>query len=180
MLISPISIPGYLIPFIKKEMEGVTVLEEKGELVKIEVEPKSVLGMFLTRKIRPHYKVKHYVLNIYSAKVDARRISSSEVLEFQNSAQFRVDLSFEQLDSFYKFLEGYFRSSFYFFVKGYCLGNDSKQKIKDAINKFCEQYDLLEYGYSEKQLRNAYNKYQKKGGIYKLHNHERLSSLFFC
>lgn len=176
--ICPIGVPGYLIPFIKKEMNGVTVMKDEGDFTEIEVDPKSILGMFLTRKIRPDYKVKFYALTLYSTKVGYKRAFSSELLEFQNSAQFRLDLSFEELDSFYKFLDCNFRSSFYFFVKGYSLGSNSHQKIKEAIEKFCDHYELLEYGYSEKQLRNMFNRFQKKGGIYKLHKHERLSGLF--
>lgn len=178
MILYPVAVPGYLIPFIKKEMSGVTVLDEKGEFTQIEVNPNSILGMFLTRRIRPSYKVKHYTLTIYSTRMSGKVAFSSEILEFQNSAQFRVDLTFEELDSFYKFLDCNFRMSFYFFVKGYCLGSNSQKKIKEAINLFCEHYDLLEYGYSEKQLRNRYNKMQKKGGIYKLQNNERISDLF--
>lgn len=174
----PIGVPGYIIPFIKKEMGGVTVLEDKGEFTQVKVCPKSVLGMFLTRKIRPSYKVKYYVLTLFCSKLGGRTAFSSELLELQNSGYFRVDLSFEELDAFYKFLDCNFRMSFYFFVKGYSLGSISSQKIKDAIYKFCDAYDLWEFGYSEKQLRNVYNKYQKKGGIYKLSNHERLSDLF--
>lgn len=179
MQLCPIGVPGYLIPFIKNEMNGITIVKDTTDFTSIRVEPKSVLGMFLTRRIRPSYKVKFYNLTIYSTKIGKKRAFSSEILEIQSSAEFRVDLSFEDLDAFYKFIDCSFRMSFYFYVKGYCIGSHSDKKIREAIRKFCDEYDLLEYGYSENQMRRAFYQYRNKGGIYKIHKHERLSDFFF-
>jgi len=178
MQLYPIQVPGYLIPFISNEMDGIKVVLKKEEYTTIKINPKSTLGMFLTKRLRPNYKVKFYQLSLYSIKTGDKRAFSAELLEIHNSSEFRADLSFEELESFYKFLEANFRMSFYFFVKGYCLSN-SNSKISNAISSFCDAYELLEYGYSEKMLRNLYNKLQHKGAAYKLHNNERLSSLSF-
>lgn len=175
----PIEVPGYLIPFIIKEMGGISVLHQSEEFTRIIVEPKSILGMFLRRRIRPDYKVKHYCLTIYSKKIGTKRAFSTDIMEFQVDAEFRIDLSFEELEAFYKFLDSAFRCSFYFFVKGYCAGSISKRSIKEGIWNFIEQYNLLEYGYNENQLRERFFKYRKQGGLYKFFHHERLSNYFF-
>ncbi|EKB61431.1 hypothetical protein [Bergeyella zoohelcum] len=175
----PIEVPGYLIPFITNEMGGGKVLHQSEEFAQIKVDPKSILGMFLRRRIRPDYKIKHYYLTVYSKNIGSQKTSSLEVMEFQTDAQFRIDLSFEELEAFYKFLDSAFRCSFYFFVKGYCFGSESSKKIKEAIWCFIEQYNLLEYGYNENQLRERFFRYRKNGGLYKFFNHERLSDYFF-
>ena len=177
MQLYPIEVPGYLIPFIMREMDGVRVVDGGAEYCRIKIESVSVLGMFLTRRLRPSYRVRYYELSLYSKSVCGRRAFSAEVLEIQKSSSLKLDLSFEDLSAFYKFIECHFRMSFYFYVKGYCLGNFSKGRIRDAITSFLSDFELLEYGYSEKVLRNIYNKFHRKGGVYKLHKNERLSSL---
>ena len=63
--IKPVEVPGYLIPFIINECKGVEILKADGNLYEISIEPRSVMGMFLSRTIRPSYKVKAFILAIY-------------------------------------------------------------------------------------------------------------------
>ena len=60
--IKPVEVPGYLIPFIINECKGVEILKADGNLYEISIEPRSVMGMFLSRTIRPSYKVKAFIL----------------------------------------------------------------------------------------------------------------------
>lgn len=175
----PIEVPAYLIPFIIKEMGGVSVLKQTDEFTRITIDPSSIMGMFLRKRILPEKKIKHYCLTVYSKRIGNYKAFSAEMMEFQSSAEFKVDLSFTELESFYKFLDSTFRMSFYFFVKGFCYGATCKAKIKEAITLFCEKYDLLEYGFNENQLRRIYLQYQKKGGAYKFKKNERIGDLFY-
>ncbi|WP_018676102.1 hypothetical protein [Riemerella columbina] len=175
----PIEVPGYLIPFLIKEMGGCEVISKDEEFTRLIVKPNSVLGMFLRRRILPDYKIKHYCLTIYSKKISNKKAFSTEIMEFQTSAEYRVDLSFDELESFYKFLDSNFKSCFYFFVKGYCTGSNSNAKIKEAIWKFIEHYELSEYGYDEKILRHYYYSFKSKGGLHKIFNNERIGDLFY-
>lgn len=175
----PIEVPGYIIPFILKEFDGVSIIYQDGNITTISIEPRSIMGMFLRRNILPSYRIKNYSLTIYTKKLGEKVSFSSEVLEYQNSAQYKVDLTFSELEEFYKFINSCFRISFYFFVKGFAKGSASDQKIKDAINHYIEDYDLLEYGYNEKQLRGILTSYNKKGGGNTFQRNNELPPLFF-
>jgi hypothetical protein len=111
--IKPVEVPGYLIPFIINECKGVEILKADGNLYEISIEPRSVMGMFLSRTIRPSYKVKAFILAIYYKKIGENTAFSAEVMEYQNNAEFKVDLSFEDISNFYKFLESIFFTSIY-------------------------------------------------------------------
>lgn len=175
----PIEVPGYLIPFIIKELGDAEVLSYTESFSRIIINPNSSLGRFIRNGILPNYKVKNYCLTIYTKKLGSKKAFSAELMEFHSSAEYRVDLSFDELDSFYKFLDSSFKSCFYFFVKGYCAGSSSPAKIKAAIWKFIEDYDLSEYGYDEKILRHYYYSFKKKGALHKHFNNERIGELFF-
>lgn len=175
----PIEVPGYIIPFMLKECDGVCVEFQEGNITTISIEPRSVFGMFLRRNVLPSYKIKNYSLTIFTKKLGEKVSFSSEVLEYQNAAQYKVDLNFAQLEEFYKFINSYFRISFYFFVKGFAKGSTSDQKIKDAINHYIDEYDLLEFGYNEKQLRAILTSYNKKGGVNALQRNNELPPLFY-
>lgn len=174
----PIEVPGYIIPFLLKECDGISVEFQEGSFTTISIEPQSVLGMFLRRNILPSYRIKNYSLTIFTKKLGEKISFSSEVLEYQNAAQYKVDLNFAELEEFYKFINSYFRVSFYFFVKGFSKGSTSTQKIKDAINHYIDEYDLLEFGYNEKQLRRLLNSYDNKGGVNCLQRNSELPRLF--
>ncbi|GEM_PF-3497639 len=165
MNIAPVEVPGYIIPYIIRECAGVH-LEQQGDFfADIRIEPNSVFGMFLTRTIRPDYKVKFYQIRIFTRKVGLQRAFSSDILEYKNNAEFQIDLSFTDLDNFYRFLDSIFNASFYFFLQGFCDGNtQDREKIKNGINKFIDRYDLLEYGFNENQLRIMYYRYRTAGG----------------
>jgi len=175
----PIEVPGYIIPFVLKECDGVNVEFQEGNMTTVSIEPRSAFGMFLRRNILPDYKIKNYALTIYTKKLGEKVSFSSEVLEYQNAAQYKVDLNFSELEEFYKFLNSYFRVAFYFYVKGFTKGSTSSQKIKDAINYYIDDYDLLEFGYNEKQLRGILNSYNKKGGVNILQRNNELPRLFY-
>jgi hypothetical protein len=61
--------------------------------------------------------------------------------------------------------------SFYFFVRGYInrnkefIGNKKLKGIgiREGIRQFIDEYELLEYGYSENQLRRLFYSYKTKG-----------------
>lgn len=166
--ILPVYVPGFLVPFITKEMDGINVEEENSVYTNISIEPNSILGMFLRRRIRPDYKIKDYRMVIYSQKIGSQTAFSIDLLEFQNKAQFKVDLSFDELEELYKFLKYTFTMSFYFFVKGFLKRNtdsncDKQTGVRAGIRHYIDEYDLLEFGYSENQLRRLYYAYKKSG-----------------
>ncbi|MHA7822485.1 hypothetical protein ACVVIH_06955 [Chryseobacterium arthrosphaerae] len=177
--LKPIEVPGYLIPFILKECDGICILKDGGYYKQILIEPKSVIGHFISNRIQENKSVKEYCLTIYCKKIDDKIKVGSEILNFYNSSEFSIDMSFEDLDYFYKFLDSYFRTYFCFFVKGYCRGNIYKNKIKKAINEFCKMYDLLEYGYSENQMRILYYRYTNNGVLSLFQNNNKLNYGFF-
>lgn len=165
--ILPIFVPGYLIPFISKEMDGIKIMQETEHFINIKIEKNSVLGMFLRRRVRPDYKVKDYQMVIYTKKIGPHNAFSIDLLEFQNSVQYKVDLSFAELEDLYKFLSYSFSISFYFFVKGYLevckKQNRQYGTLMEAIRCVIDEYDLLEYGYSEMQMKELYYSYKKNG-----------------
>lgn len=175
----PIEIPEYLIPFILKECDGISLLKDGGEYKQILIEPKSVLGHFLYSRLKEPKSVKEFCLTIYSNTQGKKRVVSSEVINFYNTAEFSIDLSFEDLEQFYKFLDSYFRTHFCFFVRGYCKGSSTKSKIKKAISEFCDMYDLLEWGYSENQMRILYYRYTNNGVLSLFQDNNRLNYGFF-
>lgn len=177
--ILPVEVPGYIIPFLIKDCDGILVESEMGNYYNISIEPQSVLGMFLRRNILPDYKIKNYSITIFTKKKGEKIAYSAEVLEYKNAAEYRVDLNFNQLEDFYKFLNSYFRISFYFYVKGFSKGSTSSDKIKKAIDQYVEDYHLLEYGYNESRLRKILDRYNCKGGLHILQRNNELPQLFF-
>lgn len=175
----PIEIPGYLIPFILRECDGVSMLKDGGEYKQILIEPKSVLGQFLNSKLKEKKEIREFCLTIYTNAEGKKKVFSSEIINFYNSSEFSLDLSFEDLEALYKFIDSYFRTYFCFFVKGFCRGNVFKGKIKKAINEFCEMYDLYEYGYSENQMRILYYRYTNNGVMSLFQDNNRLNYGFF-
>lgn len=158
--LAPVEVPGYIIPYLVKECAGISALREGEAFTEIRIETTSVLGMFLTRTLRPDYKVKFYQLTLYCRKIGHQTAFSSEIREFKNNAEFQIDLSFADLENFYRFLDTIFNATFYFYLSGYCDGSQSRHKIKEGINRFCAKYDLLEYGYNENQMRLLYYTYR--------------------
>ncbi len=173
--IKPVEVPGYLIPFIINECKGVEILKADGNVYEISIEPRSVMGMFLSRTIRPSYKVKAFILAIYYKKIGENTAFSAEVMEYQNNAEFKVDLSFEDISNFYKFLESIFFTSIFFYIQGYCAASTEFKRLHNAITNILERYDLLEYGYSESQLRVLYHRYTETGGITNISNNKSFS-----
>lgn len=166
--IEPVYVPGFLVPFIVSELDGISEVEENGIYTNISIEPNSILGMFLRRRIKPDYKIKDYRMIIYSQKIGSQNAFSIDLMEFQNKAQFKVDLSFAELEELYKFLKYTFTLSFYFYVKGYlkrnCIPETEKQQgVRNGIRHFIDEYGLLEYGYSENQMRRLYYSYKRSG-----------------
>lgn len=166
--IQPVYVPGFLVPFIITELDGVSIEENNGVYTNISIEPNSVLGMFLRRRIRPDYKIKDYRMIIFCQKIGLQNAFSIDLMEYQNKAQFKVDLTFAELEELYKFLKYTFTLSFYFYVKGFLKRNKICEEEKQAgvragIRHFIEEYDLLEYGYSENQMRRLYYNYKNKG-----------------
>ena len=181
MKIRPVDVPGYLIPFIRTEMQGISEVSGDEAFTRIQIEPRSAFGMFLSTRVKKvEYKKKSFEMLIFSKKLGEQTAFSIEIEEYLNTSEFKLDLSFSELEDFYKFLDFSFRSSLYFFVKGYCAGSTSKQKLKDAISLVCERYNLLEYGYNENQLRRLFGIYKDRGGISVLQSNNGLSKLFFC
>lgn len=172
MKVSPIEVPGYIIPYITKECAGIFTEGAGENFTEIRIEPTSVFGMFLTRTLRPDYKVKFYQLTIYSRKIGNKTAFSTDILEFKNNAEFQIDLSFEDLENFYRFLDTLFNTSFYFFMSGFCYGCDDKKKIKNGINTFIDKYDLLEYGFNENQMRILYWRYRNNGSVSAFRNNK--------
>ena len=177
--ILPVTVPGYLVPFIIKEMDGISVEQALGNYTNISVEPNSILGMFLRRRIKPEYKTKNYQILIYSKKMGSTRAYSVDLKEFQIKAEFSVDLSFEQLEEFYKFLSHGFMLHFQSFVRGFVAAQRLKnerskirkknQGVRSAIRIMLDEYDMLEYGFSENQMRHLYYLNLKRGSLSNLH-----------
>lgn len=165
MKVAPIEVPGYIIPFITKECAGIYTEKAGENFTEIRIEPTSVFGMFLTRTLRPNYKVRFYQLTIYSRRIGRQTAFSTNILEFKNNAEFQIDLSFGDLENFYRFLDTIFNTSFYFFMSGFCYSSSSSQKIKDGINIFIDRYDLLEYGFNESKMRIMYWRYRNTGSV---------------
>lgn len=183
--ILPVSVPGYLVPFIIKEMDGISVIEASGDYTNIKVEPNSVLGMFLRRRIKPEYKTKDYQILIYSKKIGVKRAYSVNILEHQLKGEFQIDLTFEELEEFYKFLSHGFMLFFQSYVKGFVHSykirnarSDTKKKhqgVRTAIRSLLDEYDMLEYGFSENQMRMLYYNNLKKGCFANLHKSIQLN-----
>jgi hypothetical protein len=181
--ILPVYVPGFLVPFIKKELDGITILEENGEFTNILIEPNSILGIFLRRRIKPDYKVKHYRMAIYTKKISGTHAFSIDILEHQLNGMFKIDLSFSELEELYKFLRYSFMMSFYFYIKGYISKNQLIIKnnkstslgIRESIRQFIDEYDLLEYGFSENQMRRLFYNYRKKGSLVLLQQNIQLN-----
>lgn len=181
MKLYPVDVPGYLIPYIRREMNGVTEIDGDDSFTRIKIEPRSIFGMFLSTRIeQKEYKKKSFEMLIYSKKIGQNSAYSIEIEEYLNTSEFKLDLSFSELESFYKFLDFSFRCSMFFYIMGFCAGSDSRQKLKDAISDICDKYNLLEYGFSEKQLRRLFQIYKDRGGISALQNNYSLSKIFFC
>ena len=177
--ILPVTVPGYLVPFIIKEMDGISVAEASGDYTNISVEPNSILGMFLRRRIRPEYKTKNYQILIYSKKLGSTRAYSVDLKEYQMKAEFSVDLTFEELEEFYKFLSHGFMLHFQSFVRGFVAaqklknsrsqGRKKHQGVRSAIRLMLDEYDMLEYGFSENQMRHLYYLNLRYGVFANLH-----------
>lgn len=177
--ILPVTVPGYLVPFIIKEMDGISVAEASGDYTNISVEPNSILGMFLRRRIKPEYKTKNYQILIYSKKMGGTRAYSVDLKELQIKAEFSVDLTFEELEEFYKFLSHGFMLHFQSFVRGFVAaqklknsrsqGRKKHQGVRSAIRLMLDEYDMLEYGFSENQMRNLYYLNLRYGVFANLH-----------
>lgn len=171
--ILPVYVPGYLVPFLIKEMDGVSVMQNTEQFTNIKIEKNSIIGMFLRRNIKPSYKIKNYQMVIYSKKIGPQNAFSIDLLEYQNSVEFRVDLTFEELDKFYKFLSHLFTISFFTFVKGYQKARKDDGKsygiLMEAIRAIIDEYDLLEYSFSESQLKELYYSQDRNGCCSGLH-----------
>lgn len=177
--ILPVTVPGYLVPFIIKEMDGISVAETSGDYTNISVEPNSILGMFLRRRIKPEYKTKNYQILIYSKKMGGTRAYCVDLKELQMKAEFSVDLTFEELEEFYKFLSHGFMLHFQSFVRGFVAaqrlknarseGRKKHQGVRTAIRVMLDEYDMLEYGFSENQMRNLYYLNLRYGVFANLH-----------
>jgi hypothetical protein len=177
--ILPVTVPGYLVPFIVKEMDGISVAETSGDYTNISVEPNSILGMFLRRRIKPEYKTKNYQILIYSKKMGGTRAYCVDLKELQMKAEFSVDLTFEELEEFYKFLSHGFMLHFQSFVRGFVVAQKIKntrskcrrkhQGVRSAIRFMLDEYDMLEYGFSENQMRRLYYLNLKQGCFANLH-----------
>lgn len=157
----PIEVPGYVITFLRNELQGVSELSGSEVFSIMTIEPNSVFGMFLRRRIAKDYKVKEYRLAVYTKKIGCQNSFSAEILEYQRTGVFNVDLTFNELDDFFKFIDYLFRQNLYFFVEA----AKNFVSINDAIRTFIDKYDLLEYGYSLNQLRKVYNDFRKNGAI---------------
>ena len=171
--ILPVYVPGYLVPFLIKEMDGVSSIQNNEHFTNIKIEKNSILGMFLRRNIRPSYKIKNYQMVIYSKKIGPQQAFSIDLLEYQNLVEFRVDLTFKELENFYKFLSHVFTISFYTYVKGYLKARKASGKsygiLMEAIRAIIDEYDLLEYSFSESQLKELYYSYSRNGCCQALH-----------
>ncbi len=170
--IYPIQVPGYVISFVQKEIQGVHHLEGNDDYSVISIEPNSIFGMFFSRLLKNSCKVKEYRLLFYTKN---KTKASTNVLEYHKTGSFNADLSFDQIDYFFKFIDSLFRQNFFFFVKGFCLGKENAHSSQqEAINIFIDKYDLLEYGYSYNQLRRLYYSFLKEGSATKMkHNYKR-------
>lgn len=178
--ILPVYVPGYLVPFMINELDGVSVVEENEIYTNIAIESNSVLGMFLRRRIKPDYKIKNYQMIIYCKKISEQTAFTIDLMEFQNKAQFKVDLSFAELEEVYKFLKYTFTLSFYFFVKGFLKRNritetEKQAGVRAGIRHFIEDYDLLEYGYSENQMRRLFYNYKNTGVLIQFQKNGQLN-----
>ncbi|MBD8081115.1 hypothetical protein [Chryseobacterium caseinilyticum] len=180
--LKPIEVPGYLISFILKECDGVSMLKNGGEYKQILIEPKSVLGHFLNSRHKKPADLeafKEYCLTIYSNRKGEKKVVSTDIINLYNSSEFSVDWSFDDIEAFYKMLDSFFRTYFVFFVRGYCKGSSSRRKIKEAINVFCDMYDLYEFGYSYNTMRIMYFRYTNNGVMSLFQNNNSLNFGFF-
>lgn len=177
--LKPIEVPGYLISFLLKECDGVSMLKDGGEYKQILIEPKSVLGQFLNARHNKPEEIKEYALTIYYTKKGSKKVTSTDIINLYNSAEFTMDWSFEDIEAFYKWLDSFFRTYFCFYVKGFCKGSTSRRKITLAITAFCELYDLYEYGYSNNTMRIIYFRYTNNGVMSLFQNNNRLNFGFF-
>lgn len=163
MSIVPIQIRPHLIPFFFQEFDGEEASYLNKKVTAIKVSTKSSLGrtirLFMV-KVNIPVKIDNYQLYLSVADhPDGGKTYEGNFYRFESGQSSFLQLPPEVNRDINNLLEDIFRMAFIFYVDGYM--EDGKKNITQGINKFIDQYELLEFGFCNEKLRQLY--YREKG-----------------
>lgn len=168
MSLVPIIIRNHLVPFFFKESEGKEAAygnkRVKGVLFSPTVSSVGrVIRLLMVKSGKP-MKVDNF--NLYltvSDDANTKRYSGQFYKQESGRNSFLM-LPKEANDDINDLLEDIFRLSFISYMNG-CIENNDEAVITQAIDKFIDKYELLEFGFSNDTLRRLYYREKKNNKI---------------
>lgn len=165
MSLVPIQIRPHLVPFFFEESEGEEAFycgkKHKSVLFSPTVSSVGRIIRLLMVKSDVPLKVKDFNLFLTISDTPDKKTYSGTFYKQVDGRNSFLKLPKEAGEDINDLLEDIFRMSFISYMKG-CAENNSDAVIVEAINKFIDRYDLLEFGYSNDTLRKLYYRGKKK------------------
>lgn len=163
----PVKIRPHLIPFLFKEMEGTEAVYMNQKVKSLKIYPFSSIGKFLISQIEDSKKFGRNDQFIVYLNIEKKSFNEYDGFLYSsiNKVTEKIYLCESKVNDINNLIEDIFRISFIYYMDGYLFFNPEK-KVSEAVNKFIDKYDLLEFGFSDIGLRRLY--YREKNKANKL------------
>lgn len=167
MSLVPITINPHLVPFFFKEGDGKVSAYGNKRVKPVLFSAASSIGkimrLLMVKSNRPQ-DLHHFNLVLTISDNGYSKNYSGEFYKFVNGRNTWLKLPQEANSDINDLLEDIFKMSFIAYVNG-CVENNDDSCIVDAINKFIDKYDLLEFGFSNDTMRKQYYREKEKNTI---------------
>lgn len=168
MSVVPITVRAHLVPFFFKESEGKEYAygnkKVKAVLFSSTVSTVGRIIRLLMIKSEKPLKVDNFNLCLSIIDEGNGKRYQGQFYKHVSGRNSFLALPKEAGDDINDLLEDIFRMAFFSYVQG-CIENNGEAIVVNAINKFIDKYDLLEFGFSNDTLRRLYYREKKNNKL---------------
>jgi hypothetical protein len=164
----PIIIRQHLVPFFFKESEGelFNYAGTRGKSVLFSPMVSTVgriIRLLMVKSGKP-LKVDNFNLYLSISDTPSGKQYQGQFYRHESGRNTYLMLPEGANNDINDLLEDIFRMSFISYMNG-CVENNSEAVVTEAIDKWMDKYDLLEFNFSNDTLRQVYYREKKKGKI---------------
>jgi hypothetical protein len=168
MSVVPITVREHLVPFFFKESEGKEYVygnkKVKAVVFSSSVSTVGRIIRLLMVKTGTPLNIDYFNLCLtITDAVNGKRYQGQFYKNISGRSSF-LALPKDANDDINDLLEDIFRMAFFSYVQG-CIENNDEAIVVNAINKFIDKYDLLEFGFSNDTLRRLYYREKKNNKL---------------
>lgn len=177
MTIVPVNIRPHLVPFFFKESDG-KEYRYANRVVKTVFYSSStttigkIIRLLMVKSNMP-LKVDDFNLCLSVEEVCHKKKYEGTIYRYESGRNHFLKLPEDANNDINDLMEDMFKMAFVKFIDG-CLHDNPKANVVKAIDKFIDDYDLLEFDKTNETMRRLYYREKKKQGcLVRFHNHNR-------